>query len=545
VPLLLLAPALVLIFVFLVYPLIGIVLRSFDPLGDLSYSSPSFTLDNYKAMWTDPAARIILKNTFIIAGLATVACVVIAYPIAYFLTRLPARWANALLFLTVIGLVTSIVVRLFALMILLQKVGLLFTNTATVIGMVMYLLPYAILIFYGGMVGIDDDLTRAARSLGASPTKAFLRVFVPLSRPAVLAGALIVFVLGLGFFLTPALLGPPSGITVSMYIQQEVDQSQWGQAGAMGVSLLVIALIIYYLFDRLFGLDRVAGGGAQIRRRSTRGEGSTVVLVLLGICTVIVFALIMLPLISVVLVSFSDSSLLEIPPSGYSTQWYDTLFADPTWGESAWLSLRVAALCTLIATIAGLLAAAVLARRFRGRRILRALFLMPMIVPVIMIAAAVFDLESRMRLAGTTLGYAVGHALLALPFVVIVCATALAELGSSLQEAARSLGASAFTSFRKVTLPLILPSVITGAALAFIVSWDEPVMSLMLQRFSQTLPVHIFSFVKEQVQPTVAALSTVILGGVIVLALLGFVFARLIASRRGTAMPAADAVKGS
>src|SRR4029079_7676669 len=134
----------------------------------------------------------------------------IAYPTAAFLARLPPRWARILLLLALFPFWTSIVVRMYALQLILGKLGLLFTQTATVIGMVAYLLPYLILIFYGGMVGISDDLLQAARSLGARPWRAFLHVFAPLTKPVVLAGTLLVFILGLGFFLTPALLGPPS-----------------------------------------------------------------------------------------------------------------------------------------------------------------------------------------------------------------------------------------------------------------------------------------------------------------------------------------------
>ncbi|MBS1881322.1 MAG: ABC transporter permease subunit [Actinobacteria bacterium] len=529
-PWLLVAPGLFLIFVFLLYPLLGVVLRSFDPNGLLSYTHPSFSTVNYAETWSDPVNRIILRNTFVIAAVAAAVTVVIAYPTAAFLARLPAERARLLLLLALFPFWVSVVVRMYAMQLILGKVGVLFSNTATVIGMVSYLLPYLIIIFYGGMVGIDSDLIRAARSLGARPTRAFWHVFVPLSRPVLLAGTLLVFIIGLGFFITPALLGAPSGITVSMFIQQQVEIGRWGVAAAMGVGLLVAALIVYYAFNVLFDIERLAGSGAQVRVRDTGWNRETSRLTRwgLGVWASLAFLFLLLPLIYVVLVSFSAQSYLTFPPTSFSLRWYRALFSEPTWAESAWLSVRVALLATLFAMVAGVLAAVALARgKLPARKMFRALFMLPLIVPVVLIAAAEFDIENRLRLSGTVLGYAVGHSILALPFVVVICSTALQQLGTSLEEAARSLGANWFAAFRKVTLPLIFPSLIASAAFAFITSWDEPVMSLFLRGLTPTLPVHIFQSVKQSIQPTVAALSTVILVGVVLVAALVFATSRL------------------
>jgi putative spermidine/putrescine transport system permease protein len=518
-PWVLVAPALVLVAVFLLYPLLGVVLRSFSPTGALSYTHPVFSGTNYKAVASDPAARIILRNTFVIAAIAAAIAVAIAYPVAAFLARLPpniARWA---LLLALFPFWTSILVRLYAFQLILGKLGLLFTQTATVIGMVSYLLPYLIVIFYGGMVGIDTNLIRAARTLGASGPRAFRHVFFPLSRPALYSGTLLVFVIGLGFFLTPALLGSPSGITVAMYIQQQVNIASWGEAAAMGVGLLVAALVVYYFFDRLFGVERLAPGSAAAGKGTASATGArTPVLTLsLGAWSAAVFAFLILPLIYVVLISFSSQSYLTFPPKSFSTQWYKALFSDPQWGQAAWLSLKVALLTTLFATGAGLLAAIGLVRgNLPGQRLLRAIFMLPLVVPVILIAAAVYDLESRIRLSGTVLGYAVGHTMLALPFTILICMGSLQQVGSTMEEAARTLGAGRIRAFASVTLPLILPSVAAAAVIAFITSWDEVVIALFLKGYDQTLPVAIFSFVSQDLTPTVAALASIILAGVLV-----------------------------
>jgi ABC-type spermidine/putrescine transport system permease subunit II len=147
---------------------------------------------------------------------------------------------------------------------------------------------------------------------------------------------------------------------------------------------------------------------------------------------------------------------------------------------------------------------------------MKALFMLPLIVPVILIAAAIYELETRLNLTGTVRGYALGHTVLALPFTVLICTGALQQVGTSLEEAARSLGAGRLTAFRRATLPLIMPSVCAAAAIAFVTSWDEVVIALFLKGFDATLPVTIYTFVSQDLRPTVAAVSTLILAGILI-----------------------------
>ncbi len=271
-PALLLAPTLLLLLVFFVYPLVVVLSRSF--------TDPSFGLENYTALWESRAFRAVMRNTFVIAAWTTVISLVLAYPVAYKLATLPARWANVLLVLTMVPLFTAILARLYAWTILLGNQGmvndalvatgitdtpvdLLFTRTAVVVGMVHVMLPYMILVLYSTMVGIDRSLLDAARSLGASRLQAFRRVFLPLSMPGVYAGCLLVFILSLGFFITPAVLGGPGDLTIATFVQQEVAILQWGAATAMSVVLVVVTLILFVFFDRLFGTERLLTGGVR------------------------------------------------------------------------------------------------------------------------------------------------------------------------------------------------------------------------------------------------------------------------------------------
>jgi ABC-type spermidine/putrescine transport system permease subunit I len=245
-----------------------------------SFTDPSFGLENYTALWESRAFRAVMRNTFVIAAWTTVISLVLAYPVAYKLATLPARWARVLLVLTLVPLFTAILARLYAWTILLGNQGmvndvlvatgitdspvdLLFTRTAVVVGMVHVMLPYMILVLYSTMVGIDRSLLDAARSLGASRLQAFRQVFLPLSMPGVYAGCLLVFILSLGFFITPAVLGGPGDLTIATFVQQEVAILKWGAATAMSVVLVVITLILFVFFDRLFGTERLLTGGVR------------------------------------------------------------------------------------------------------------------------------------------------------------------------------------------------------------------------------------------------------------------------------------------
>jgi len=171
---------------------------------------------------------------------------------------------------------TSILVRSYSWMVLLGQEGivneallasgaisepmkLLNTRLAVYLGMIHILLPFMILPLYAVMRGIDRNLLRAAENLGAAPWAVFRRVFLPLSLPGVAAGCLLVFILSLGFYITPALLGGQKDVMISMLIQQQVSQLHWGFGATLALVLLALALGIYLVFTRLLGVERVFG----------------------------------------------------------------------------------------------------------------------------------------------------------------------------------------------------------------------------------------------------------------------------------------------
>ncbi len=273
-PAVLLAPSMGLVFVLFAYPLGRLVFESF--------TKPSLSTANYGVVLHDSTFWQIVTTTLVVAGECTILSLLLAYPVAFLLASLPRGRARLLLIIVLLPFWTSILVRMYAWMVLLgregvvnttlQKVGvtddpltLLYTRPAVVLGMTHYMLPFMILSLYSTMLGIDRSLVEAARSMGSSILQVFWRVYFPLSLPGVYAGSLLVFILGLGFYVTPALLGSPHETTIAMYIQQQVALLNWGPATAMAILLLLVVVALLAVYDRLFGFGRLF---ARVARES-------------------------------------------------------------------------------------------------------------------------------------------------------------------------------------------------------------------------------------------------------------------------------------
>ncbi len=264
-------PAVLLVVVTMVLPVAWLFYLSF--LAD----DGSYSLVHYQRLVDQPSYARTFRATFEISAIATVICIVLGYPLAYVLSQLPPRIANLCMIGVLMPFWTSILVRTYAWLVLLQRQGLINTwgiklglwdqpltlvhnLNGTLIGMVHIMLPFLILPVYGSMRAIDRDYLKAAANLGASPTRAFWQVFFPLSLPGLLAGGLIVFILCLGFYVTPAVLGGGKVIMVANRIANDIEIFfNWGAASALGVVLLVLTAIILWAASKLIRLDRVFG----------------------------------------------------------------------------------------------------------------------------------------------------------------------------------------------------------------------------------------------------------------------------------------------
>ncbi|MCD1262400.1 polyamine ABC transporter permease [Shinella sumterensis] len=234
--------------------------------------------------------------------------------------------------------------------------------------------------------------------------------------------------------------------------------------------------------------------------------------ILLGLFCLLVAILLLAPTLVVIPMSFNGNKSLAFPPVGFSWQWYENFFSSPDWTTSFSNSLIVAIIVAVVATVIGTLAAFGVSRAAaRTGGLLRALLITPMVVPGVVLAIGIYAVYLDTHLVGTVTGFVLAHTMLAIPFVLIAVQASLEVFDRRLETAASSLGAGRLTVFRTVTLPLILPGVLSGALFAFITSFDEIIVALFITSpYLKTLPVQIYTSITRDADPTVAAVGTLL-----------------------------------
>jgi len=258
--------------IFFGYPLLN-VLR-------FAFFHPDLTGEHFREIFQDPAGHYlrVFMTTFRVAGIVTLLTLILGYPMASLLLRAQEKWQKILMICVILPFWTSVLVRTYAWMVLLGRRGLindvliqlglidgpvqlLFNTTGTIIGMTHIMLPYMIFPLYSVMRNIDPQLTAAAYTLGARPWQAFLRVFFPLSLPGVFGGGLLVFIISLGFFITPALMGGQKDLMVAVLIERRVmELLQWGLSAALSLVLLAATLLLVMVVRRFMKVETLFGG---------------------------------------------------------------------------------------------------------------------------------------------------------------------------------------------------------------------------------------------------------------------------------------------
>ncbi len=265
-------PAVLLLALVFVGPLAWFFIQALASVG-----TPAEIVAHAWAIVTSRAVVTALSTTNWISAMVTLLVLAISYPLAYYLANNRGLRFTLVLFCIVVPYFTSIIVRTYSWMVLLGRNGivnqvlqylgvidepltLLYTKTGVLIGMVYVLLPYMVLTLFATMKAIDPSLMRAARGLGASGFYAFTRVYFPLSVHGVISGSLIVFILSIGFFITPALMGGPSDVMIAMLIERSVEiMFDWSGAAIMSLLLLAATLVLYGIYYRVTDVRRMMG----------------------------------------------------------------------------------------------------------------------------------------------------------------------------------------------------------------------------------------------------------------------------------------------
>ncbi|CCE10598.1 Binding-protein-dependent transport systems inner membrane component [Bradyrhizobium sp. STM 3843] len=547
-PALLLLPALAFLSFIYVLPLIDLIRISVSGPSWSSYFERVFAIPLY---WDSLVRTMQISVT--VAGL----CLLFGYPTALLIHR--SRGMAQVLIATAIVLpyFIAILIRTYAWMVLLGRNGpvnkllvslgilsepvqLLFNRGTVLLGMTAVLLPLMVLTIYSSVARLDQSLPRAALASGAGPIAAFWRVSFPLTLPGMGAGFLLVFVAAIGFFITPTLLGGPGDQMFAMHITQQADSvTSEGFLQALGVVLLTITLAVVAVAGRFLGFEFIWGGRkltenapiptdryAKARHHGLGASAADLIgwpiLRLFGrlpascgtwsvrVMGGIVIAILILPIIVVMIISFSNASYLTFPPPGFSLRWYEQFFSDSNWMRAFWTSLIVAAMSAGIAIMLGASAALGIVRSsIRGKSAIMLFLVSPIIVPPVVLGLSLYSLFLRFDLVGSVFGLAAAHAIGGLPIVVVILSASLQGVDARLEQAASVHGASALTVFRLVTMPAIMPGLAAATFFAFLHSFDELVLTLFLSSVQlKTLPLMLWGDINYRLNPVLAVVST-------------------------------------
>lgn len=554
------APIIVLLLVMLVYPVGQLLLLSV-------HNNSGFTLVEYKRLFASSVYVDVLLITLKVSLWTTFFSVLTGYPIAYLISSLTRERKNSLLFWVLLSFWTSFLVRTFAWVVLLGRNGvinqvllglgiidrplsLLYNFSAVIVGMVHALMPLAVLTMLSVMENIDRRLPSAAATLGARPGTVFWKVYFPLSLPGVAAGALMVFVTAIGFFITPTLLGGRHQTMITQLIIDQVMQAlNWGFAGAISVLLLAVVLLVFLIYDRMVGLSTMAGGSSAARgpkqgsrwsrklgdvilttlgnatdaviglfpkrrKRAVNGESLTLrVVVILLLVFLSAPAFLMIPL------SFDSASGLAWPPRGFSLQWYRQIADSPLWMQAITRSMLVGIGTGFLSMLIGTPAAFLLVRGgMKGKAAMLAFILAPIVVPRMIIAVGVFYFFAKIGLIGSSFGLVLGHTVVAVPYVVITMMAVLRNYDTRLDLAAHSMGARPWATLRRVTFPILSAGLMSSFLFAFATSFDELTIALFSSGgLSTTLPKQFWDEITMQISPVIAAVSTCLFAFIAVL----------------------------
>ena len=397
-PALMILPAFALLGALFVVPLVWFF------IGVLSEESPGEMIERGVAVLSSRAAVTALITTNWIALLVTGVTLLAGYPIAYYLAMSTGWRFAVVLFCIIVPYFTSVIVRTYSWMVLLGRNGLinqalraagvtdaplplLYNKFGILIGMSYVLMPYMVLTLYAAMRGIDPSLVRAAHGLGASRAYAFWKVYFPLSLHGVVSGSLIVFILAIGFFITPALMGGPLGRD-----DRDADRAGGRDHPRLAERRLHVASAARgdaaALRDLLQGNGRAADDGS----RDVNGRGFLPVYI--GLACLVLMA----PIVIVCVLAFSGQGYLRFPPESLSLRWFAAFFGDGRWRQSLWSSTMIALIACAISTVLGFFAAYALVRSdMRAKKMMLSFMLLPIIIPHVITAIAMYFLTGPVR----------------------------------------------------------------------------------------------------------------------------------------------------
>jgi spermidine/putrescine transport system permease protein len=514
-------------------PMLLMVLYSFwqSPNGITVHD---WWLGNYSNVVGSPTYRVLLWRTVYTAMASALAATLVAYPMAYFVSRRLRKRKLVAIMLLIIPLWVSMLLRIFAWTVILGDHGFLnsalinlglidhpssaflYTRISVLLTLMYVAIPFVFVTSYAAVERVPPSLVEASQDSGANAWKSFRNVIWPLTKQSVAIGFALALLIAVGDYVTPQLVGGINGTMLGSIIASQFGLvGDWTLGAAMACVLLIAVLAILAIVVRLAHvegtLDSEADSGAQPRPWRRSGFGAKVLSILSWVLFVLPYLFLYLPLLVIVLFSFNNSESESLPLAGFTLRWYRSLWSDSAILGALKETLLVGAGAVAIGVVLGTYFALIFARRSgRGTLIVQTALTLPVLLPGIVLG---ISLAITFRVGGIqpgTFAVIIGHATFVVPVMMLIILARLRRLDPSLAQASMDCGAGPVRTFWFVLLPQIRTALVGAALLGFTLSFDEVIVTYFLIGNTPTLPVYIWNQIRFGFTPEVNAIFSLI-----------------------------------
>ena len=546
-------PLYVWLMLLVIAPMALLIINSFWTSDD-GVVRHTFTLDNYIYVFESSTYRVLFVRTIGVALAVGVFATLIGFPMAYIVSQKLKRGRLAAVMLVMIPLWVSLLIRVFAWKIILGDAGvlntglrwlglvhspiqsLLYTSFTVFLTLTYVAVPFVFITSYTALERVPRSVLEASADLGASGTQRFLSVTWPLARQGVAIGFTLAFVLAVGDYLSPSLVGGLSGTMVgSVIVSQFGVTNNWPLGAAMAVVLLIAVVLVTFLVARIGRtkgvLEGDIGSGMQADAVPASpglqrlGNVASTIFLVLG------YGFLYLPLVVIAIFSFNDSIVQALPLKGWTLHWYSDLASTPALTAAFQRTMEVAIGAVIVSLILGAAFSLLFTySRIRAASLLQGLLSLPFLLPGVILGLSLAIVFRQVGIHFGVPAVIVGQATFITPVVVAILLTRLRRMDPSLVQASMDLGATPFRTLVHVVAPQLRTAFIGAALLGFTLSFDEVLVTFFLTGESPTLPVYVYNQLRFGFTPTINALFTLIAVGSVVLL---FLAARLLGSGSG------------
>jgi putative spermidine/putrescine transport system permease protein len=512
-----------------------------DPFGPVLQNP---TLTQFRTIFGDGFYIGVIVDTLLLGLGVTVLTVLLGFPLALSLVRLPVRWRPLAFAVILIPLLTNVVVRSLGIVLLLAPDGLinqalglvglppfrgmLYTHGAVAVALAQVFLPFMVLALYDVLQGTSPRVHEAAESLGASRTARAILVDLPLSLPGLRAGVVIVFIMASTAYVSATMLGGKKVWTTGMLVWQEALQNLNAPfAAALALIMTLASTLFAVAVGWVVGRMMPWRSGARDALPSTPGWLLRMLDVagppLAAALTAAALTLLLLPLALVCIQSFNDVPQATVAGfRAFTWKWYARVLFEGVYSASFWVSVQLAIATAFVAIGLALPAAFALARhRFRGLAALSAFWVLPLSLPHVAIGVGMLKLLQVYTALPPFLGMLAVHVVLVLPFSIALLQASVEQLDRAQEDAAASLGAGPVRRFLLILLPGLAPGLAAAGIMSFLISFGEvTVTSFLTTARMTTLPVRIYAEASFSLEPTVHAVSALLIVGTVAMLLL-------------------------